>query len=395
MNVFDFAPYFDVVDVSPNGWSVRCNLVSPNKAVLEAVPDWPVAALPGSGRAGSGRGLSHTEALASGLGSAFELACACRWSDLKTRRAPASDLEGTVWDAALLSGFSQQQLAEAAMWNAAFEGLDTILAPSGEVVDWVHGLGPDGSRIWLPADAVYISDAPDGVYAVSDTNGCAAGESAKDARSTALFELIERDATGRWWYGKRARPALPPSVLSPRTAACVEECSDAGVTVRVIDITSDIGVPCVASVGVSPSGQVACGFAAAACYELAATKAVTEMAQMYLVIQRGHAGAVLRPGLIKWLNEVTAETPPLSRVAPTNDRVPKAPTSIGTRLSDAGVRLAFVDLGRPEFGVPVWRAVSPDLCHWKPRFGRNRLLQPDRNDIAPVAVAPNDIFLRL
>lgn len=395
MNITGFVSYFDVDYVSPDGWPVQCNVVAPNRAALETLPSWPTAALPESGRVGSGRGLSHYDALESGLGSAFELACACRWPDLVSTRASASDLDGEVWDAALLSGFSQQQFAEAEAWNTKFSGVDEILSPKSETHEWVRGLGLDGEEIWLPADAVYISGVTQGTYAVADTNGCAAGETDNAARSAALFELIERDATGRWWYGNRARREIAPTALSDDVAACVSSFCDAGVVPKLVDISSDLEVPCVAAFGASSAGHVACGFAAAAHYEEAAIKALTEMAQMFLVIRGGMAGATLRPGLAQWLSEVTVRTPPFSRIEAADGRVPKAPSGIGTRFADAGVRLAFVNISRPEFGVPVWRAVSPDMCHWKPRFGRSRLLQPDRQDLAQIAVTPNKIFLRL
>lgn len=294
-----------------------------------------------------------------------------------------------------MSGFSHKQLAEATAWNTAFAGVDEIKSPDSETYEWVRGLSVDGQTIWLAADAVYISDAPHGTYVIADTNGCAAGETDKAARSTALFELIERDATGRWWYGKRARRQLTPTVLGVGVSACFTACSDAGIDLQLVDITSDLDVPCVAAVGVSSAGYVACGFAAAARFEEAATKAITEMAQMFLVIRGGMAGAAFRPGLFQWLSEVTMRTPPLSLTKTSKNLIPEAPQSIGTRLTDAGVRIAFVNISRSEFGVPVWRAVSPDLCHWKPRFGRDRLLMPDWHDHAPPDVSPNNVFLRL
>ncbi len=395
LNIVDLASYFDAHDVSPDGWPVLCNVVAPNQTALEAVPSWPAAALPSSGRVGSGRGLTHSEALESGLGSAIELACACRWPDLETTRANVSELEGEVWDAAMLSGFSRSQLDKPTAWNTAFAGVDNIRIPESETHEWVRGLSVDGQTVWLPADVVYISDAPHGTYVIADTNGCAAGETDKAARSAALFELIERDATGRWWYGKRARRRLTSTTLGLGVAACVTACSDAGIDLQLVDITSDLDVPCVAAVGKSSAEYVACGFAAAARFEEAATKAVTEMAQMFLVIRGGMAGAVIRPGLSQWLSEVTMRTPPLSLIKTSKNRIPEAPQSIGSRLTDAGVRIAFVNISRSEFGVPVWRAVSPDLCHWKPRFGRDRLLMPDWHDHAPPDVTPNSVFLRL
>jgi len=46
----------------------------------------------------------------------------------------------------------------------------------------------------------------------------------------------------------------------------------------------------------------------------------------------------------------------------------------------AGVSLYFADMTRPSLGVPVIRGLSAHLCHYKPRFGRARLLAFDGRD---------------
>ncbi len=65
------------------------------------------------------------------------------------------------------------------------------------------------------------------------------------------------------------------------------------------------------------------------------------------------------------------------------------------RLGELQIRLAFVDHTRADVGLPVWRAVSRDLCHWKPRFGRKRLQAPDAAGAPHAADAPNRVLLRL
>ena len=56
----------------------------------------------------------------------------------------------------------------------------------------------------------------------------------------------------------------------------------------------------------------------------------------------------------------------------------------------AGIGLWFADLTRGAVGVPAVRAISPDLCHIKPRFARPRLLQADAGDLGPVQPGPQD-----
>ncbi len=395
MSLSDLSKYFDVIDISPHGWPVACNITVPNENAFFSFPNWPKAVRPGTGRAASGRGPDEAAARRSGLGEAIELASAGRWPDLIVHRARSQDLPGEVWDRDMLCGFSDVQRADAEAQNTAFDGIDRIPPRAPEILDWVAATGLQGEPIFVPANTVCLTDASNAAFSSTDTNGCAAGESDKTARASALFELIERDAAGRWWYGARARPSLDLEALGPQVSGLVAACHDAGLNPLVVDITSDIEIPCLAAVGVSEQGHVALGFAAAPDYGSAAVNALSEMAQMLLVVRKGLAGAAFRRGLLPWLTEASTDTAPLSRIKRTEIAPPPPPSSIGNRLTEAGVRLAFVRLTRPEFGVPVWRALSPDLCHWKPRFGRARLLEADLRDLEPPMDTPNQVLLRL
>jgi len=345
-------------------------------------------------RVAGGRGVDESTARLSGIGEAVELASLCRWRDPPADRVLASDPSGQVWTRDILAGFSDAQRADRESWNARMRGTDWIPpeASSAET-EWVAATDLDGNALWVPAECVFL-EMPDAGKAagIADTNGCAGGETDRDARSRALFELLERDATGRWWYGRRARGLLSEDSLGEAVANLVENFRRVDIRPRLFDITTDIGVATVAAAGISHSGKAALGFAAAANFPSAALRALTEMGQMSLVLRPG--GAALRADSRKWLQEVSSDTSPIT------DELPDAaicdPTArIGSRLRDAGVRIAFVNQTRPELGIPVWRALSPDLCHWKPRFGRPRLLSRDDRDLLAPQSEPNPVLLRL
>jgi ribosomal protein S12 methylthiotransferase accessory factor len=50
---------------------------------------------------------------------------------------------------------------------------------------------------------------------------------------------------------------------------------------------------------------------------------------------------------------------------------------------------------RLEIGIPVVRALSTKLCHYKPRFDRTRLLAPDALDLCPAAAKPGPPWLTI
>ena len=59
-------------------------------------------------------------------------------------------------------------------------------------------------------------------------------------------------------------------------------------------------------------------------------------------------------------------------------------------LAQRGIDLWFAEMTRAEIGIPVFRAVSTRLCHYKPRFGRVRLLAPDARDLSFDPSSPAD-----
>lgn len=393
MSLADLTEYFDVIALSPVDWPVTCNLTLPNASALDRWKNWPTAALPSSGRAASGKGTDDQAALASGLGEAIEIASLCRWGDEETATTTSEKLSGEVWNAELLDGFSLGQRASRDAWNAQLHGTDWI--PQKQVLkesEWVMAQGLNGMTVWVPAEAVFLGLREAGdpqAQIIADTNGCAAGATDRAAQSAALFELIERDATGRWWYGCRESHQLSEDWLCNGCGRLLEACTAAGLPAMLFDITSDIGVPVVAAASRTNGGPLSLGFAAAPTYADAALKALTEMAQMALVFRGGDGRA--RPGMEQWSMEVGFDTPPFSLSEAPASHSPEAPPTIGSRLQENGIRVAFCCQTRPELAVPVWRAISPDLCHWKPRFGRPRLLAEDtgkphtkKRDLNPV-----------
>jgi ribosomal protein S12 methylthiotransferase accessory factor len=247
-----------------------------------------------------------------------------------------------------------------------------------------------------PADFVFIGRREAGdeaAVAVADSNGCAAGTGAEAAKFAALLELIERDATARWWYGRRARRSVALEDLDaaiPALADFVTEARQRGT--RVFDITTDLGVPVFAAMSADHAGHaVALGFAAKPSATEAVLSAVTEMLQMEFSLAMAQAEPDASPHWARWIKEVTTALPPLDAHFPLDaDRLLEehTPITLNSALGaceKAGVGVWFADMTRDEIGIPVFRALSTELCHYKPRFGRARLRAPDPHDLAAAA----------
>ena len=389
------------IRIGPAAWD---SVVVPGTGLLARCPNYPKAALPISGRVANGCGLDEERCRLSGLGEAVELASCCAWGDEVLIRARIDDLPpGTIGPREAM-GFSPAQICARAAWNRRY-GLYDWRPPAyrGAEVDWIVGTDAvNGAAVLLPADGVLIGlrEAGDKVAtAVADSNGCAAGATKAQAMEAALLELVERDATGRWWYGRRLRPSLPATLLDkwPELTRWLD-----GRTrlTRLLDLTTEIGIPVVAAVSTASNGSVpALGFAARFEMVEAAGAAVAEM----LGVEASLLSTAEQPDPLtaEWLARSPAALPPSGPEA--TDARTKTPAEPDTRLAAAigaldraGCRIVFVDLTRPALGVPVIRAMAPDLCHYKPRFGYHRLLAPDLHDLAPVSsIRPNPVPLLL
>ncbi|WP_459853900.1 YcaO-like family protein [Dongia sp. agr-C8] len=390
---------YDVV-MLPGPEPIHLAVALPNDR-YRARADLPRAALPESGRIASGRGLTAAACRQSCLGEAAELMSCCAWGDETLITASARALGSRALPIRSLDGLSPAQIAARAGWNRDHGGFDwrpRAFDPDA-AIDWFPVTNAfDQTTQLAPADFIFIGRSEVGdeaAVAVADSNGCAAGETAEAARFAALLELIERDATARWWYGRRARRSMTLEQLSAglsgdaQSAIAMLASGRGDRRNRVFDITTDLGVPAFAAASAAPDGRgVALGFAAKPSQAEAAMSAITEMLQMEFSLAVAQAEPDAAPQWREWIEKATLAMPPLDAELASDDpcfTTETAPITLASALEACtrlGVGLWFADLTRPAIGIPVFRALSTELCHYKPRFGRPRLLAADLRDLA-------------
>lgn len=235
----------------------------------------------------------------------------------------------------------------------------------------------DEAETWLPASLCLTAPASSDVRPPSGS-GCAAGSTIEAARLAALLELIERDAAALWWRG--GRPARPLAAEAAGSDALrVLRRGTGSRRTWLLDITTDLGVPCVAALSVGPDGRgLACGLSARPDEAEAARSALLELCQMELAhdlvrLKLDHAGRdALAPVEIRHLRrmEIDCEAAPiLYPVGP--PRRPEATAvpsgSAGQlgwvleTLAVRGIEAFAVDLTRPAIGIPATRVIAPLL----------------------------------
>jgi thiazole/oxazole-forming peptide maturase SagD family component len=211
-----------------------------------------------------------------------------------------------------------------------------------------------------------------------DTNGCAAGDSLPEAMLTAALELIERDAVAIWWYNRLRRPRIDLTQIGESHILDIQkEFAREGRDLYVLDLTNDLEIPVyVAIIPSSDGSKPYFGAAAHVSARSAAVKAVLEAAQVKFWSERGFAP----DELASWLEKTNVSQNDYLQGTFANSTIKDI--ILGTdegiqlcvdRLSQAGVELFYVDLTRPEIGVPVVRAIAPGLRHFWARLAPGRL----------------------
>lgn len=164
--------------------------------------------------------------------------------------------------------------------------------PTGDLdampsIDWVEARDlASGHPTLVPADWCLRRpvEGPLRIAGSAPSTGVAASPDPARATLSALLELIERDAAALWWIGGRRARAWAADGQAMQAGGAVLARVRQGVTSRaswLLDITTDLGVPCVAALSVDADGrELACGLAAHLDAGLAARRAVLEMCQM-------------------------------------------------------------------------------------------------------------------
>lgn len=319
-----------------------------------------------------GKGLGLSQALASALMEAIELFHA---EEPPGRAVEASFLElsgnARVVRPGLLSG--------------------EISLPDGARIRWIEGYDLLAREAcWVPWDVVHTDytlatrHSIEQHHFVTGTNGLASGNHLVEAVSSAICELVERDAVAVWQarnIRERSRCYLDAGSIDDGDCRAILELYEAAqIQPRLWDVTSDIGIPafvCDIPAAGDDASSALRRFRGAGCHPdrgVALARALTEAAQIRLTYIAG-----IRDDLPP--SDYT-ETPEQKLGAALLDAASQAGKARSfrdipgrntddvaidlrwelERLRAIGIqRVIAVDLTRPEFGIPVVRVVIPGL----------------------------------
>jgi len=155
------------------------------------------------------------------------------------------------------------------------------------IVCWTEGTSlVTRKQVMLPAAMVYVPyhyrlSAGEAPIAQPISTGLAAGCSFEEAALSGLCEVVERDAFTITWQAGLARPRIDPGTVPPSCLDVLQRYRDAGLDVRIMDITSDIPVPTFMTIALGhaeTSPAVAVAAATDPSAEVALLKSLEELA---------------------------------------------------------------------------------------------------------------------
>ena len=335
----------------------------PNYATI--CPELNQPASPGGISVMSGKGLTRAHALASALMEAVE------------RHAGLQDRRPTIRGS----------------W-AQLSRHHNVLHPTSYVVPESFRIGDDDPLDWVAARSLFRQDTvlvpactvfvpyepttPTIAHRPSSSNGLASGNTVEEATLHAIYELIERDAESFAVQTRQVRDVDLSQVPWPEVRELAARFEEAGLNLRVKDITGPIPVPTFLATALDPSLPATMyangGKGTHLDPRVAMTRAICEVAQSRvvgmsgiredMVAKRGNMAATTVEALVaeypEWYGPAE-ETLDLSTI---EDR------STANTVDDLKVVLedlarvgipdvAVVDLTRPEAGIPVARACVP------------------------------------
>lgn len=348
---------------------------------------------------GEGKGATKEAAVRSAIGEGVERYAASLWDPSSLRYAPFDEIADEAFDPRWLVFYS----------DAQYRAPDFPFAPfdSGRPIHWTRGQWLDtGEPVWLPALATYLHfPAPASEQlAQATSNGLAAGASFEDAARRALYELIERDAFMLFWLSRRAALRVDERGCDAITRQALDEARRFGVATELYVLDAGTQHPTVVCLGLGdgrtwPGVTIGLG-----------THADLDVAVQRAVLEHGHCGPYIRrlmrdgqhrhletgQDVLTALDHALYYVPPARSVALDWFRAGRdAPASLAdlrscyrqdaslrscvTRLQEAGIRSAAVDVTSPDIALAPLRVVRAFGTHMQPihfGFGNERLTNP-------------------
>lgn len=329
-----------------------------------------------------GAGKSHREAILISRFEAVERFSAIDAIALKNFeiKARPQNIGQHVTPSELMQ-FSKNQYANRIALNRQRPKYDYITEDYlSEEISWVKAKDMfNSSQIFVPKSFVYYLSKHDQdlKYCYNDSNGMAAGCTLDDANKRALFELIERDSVSIWWHNMLGHcPTISPSSYPSELGPFEEEIKKLKANLIIVDIKTELGVPCVVAMMTWDFKRYLLGFGASHSYRGAIIKAAKELGLSVLAMCF-HAKSKLEESAFlieNYSGSATCEWIDVNNHFVDLD-LDSSNRDTKSILLKNKLKVFSVDLTNDAWGIPVVKLISPNLRHWNNRLAPGRLYE--------------------
>lgn len=342
-----------------------------------------------------GKGKSEQQAKTGALCEAIERYSMVYHGQKPCVKASFNDLSCQAIDPNKCMNFSGNQILEREVINSkctAFHSLVPVFFNKLDQLDWssVYSL-IDKKIYYLPSEfcyAQYPAEDEEKLIAYPDSNGCASGNNYAEAIIQGTLELIERDAVAIWWYNRISRPSVDLDKLENDYIKSISEYYfSINRSLYVLDITTDLGVPCFAAVSFNKktNKEILYGFGCHLDASSAVERAIIELNQL-LPIVLTERPEKFDNTMANWLDENDINSheylaPKSKQNFSVNDcyknpnitDINSAVETLTNCFRVANIDLLMLDLTQPDIGMPVVKMIAPSLRHFWRRLAPGRL----------------------
>jgi len=346
----------------------------------------------------SGKGASDVQARASALCEGLERYSGVFRGDEPRRRARYIDLGEQALHPNACMLYSNKQYRESALWNRRNTRYNYVPSPLPEdaEISWtpVYSLTQKRPRFIPTAYCYYGFLDPDvAPFAMTCSNGTAAGNTLEEAILQGFLELVERDGVALWWYNRLRKPAVDvASFQEPYLEEAQAFLASRHRDLWVLDLTADLEIPVFAALSrrfdKAPQ-RILLGFGAHLDARIALLRAVTELHQMLawaFPMESDPPEPLEDDETRSWLESAAAASQPY--VLPDPAAPPRQASQYAKRWHDDlrddllfcqslvernGMELLVLDQTRSDIGLSVVKVFVPGLRHFWARFAPGRL----------------------
>jgi len=341
-----------------------------------------------------GKGRNHSQAKAGALCEAIERYSCSYQGGEQVISATFTELADKAIHPYSCLNFSKKQYEMREQLNAECSKYYFMIPgefDENEKIEWskVMLLG-SGEYRYLPANYCYFQyPVKDELkrFCYPDSNGNAAGNTIEEAILQGLLELIERDSVAIWWYNMLNRPEVDiASFNDSYFDQLIEYYKSINRSLYVLDLSFDLEVPCFAAISCDSEGKKPLiGFGAHTNAKIALERALIELNQFMPILydERYSKDAAISG----WLDIANTRNQPylvpLAGMKKTfSDYASLCKPSIidsikfcQDKIKREGMEVYFLNMTKPDIGLPVAKVIVPGLRHFWKRLGPGRLYE--------------------